>query len=169
VGNAGNISAYWRGFCEFRQSGRAGRVPRLIGAQAAGAAPLVTGTPVDDPRTLASAIRIGRPASAHLARAAVAEADGRFLAVDDAAILEAYRFLAREEGIFCEPASAAALAGFWAARAAGLIAEGQRVVCVLTGNGLKDPERAVAEAVPPLQAEASAEALAAVLPPQLRA
>lgn len=169
VGNAGNISAYWRGFCEFRQSGRAGRVPRLIGAQAAGAAPLVTGTPVDDPRTLASAIRIGRPASAHLARAAVAEADGRFLAVDDAAILEAYRFLAREEGIFCEPASAAALAGFWAARAAGLIAEGQRVVCVLTGNGLKDPERAVAEAAPPLQAEASAEALAAVLPPQLRA
>jgi threonine synthase len=168
VGNAGNISAYWRGFCEYRQSGRCGRVPRLIGAQASGAAPLVHGRMIDDPQTIASAIRIGRPASAHLARAAVAEADGRFLAVDDAAILEAYRFLARQEGIFCEPASAASLAGFWAARQGGLIAEGQRVVCVLTGNGLKDPERAIAEAEPPVEADASADALAAALPQDLR-
>lgn len=168
VGNAGNISAYWRGFCEYRQAGRARRVPRLIGAQAAGAAPLVSGAPVDHPQTLASAIRIGRPASAHLARAAVAEADGHFLAVDDAAILAAYRFLARQEGIFCEPASAAAVAGFWAAQDAGLITEGQRVVCVLTGNGLKDPDRAVAESDPPLEAEATPQALTAVLPPELQ-
>ena len=168
VGNAGNISAYWRGFCEFRQEGRAGRVPRLIGAQAAGAAPLVSGQMVDQPATIASAIRIGRPASAHLARAAVAEADGRFLAVEDREILEAYRFLARQEGIFCEPASAAALAGFWAAQRAGLIAEGQRVVCVLTGNGLKDPERAIAEADTPAEADATPEAIAAALPAELR-
>ena len=168
VGNAGNISAYWRGFCEYRQSGRARRVPRLLGAQAAGAAPLVSGQPVEHPETLASAIRIGRPASAHLARAAVAEADGRFLAVTDAAILEAYTFLARQEGLFCEPASAAALAGFWAAREAGLIIEGQRVVCVLTGNGLKDPERAIAQAAAPLEAEADPAALAAALPAELR-
>jgi threonine synthase len=168
VGNAGNISAYWRGFCEYRQYGRATRVPRLIGAQAAGAAPLVHGRPVEHPTTVASAIRIGRPASAHLARAAVAEADGRFLALEDAEILEAYRFLAREEGLFCEPASAAALAGFWAARRAGLIADGQRVVCVLTGSGLKDPERALAEGEPPVEAEATPEAIAAALPPDLR-
>ena len=168
VGNAGNISAYWRGFCEYRQLGLARRVPRLLGAQAAGAAPLVHGGAVEHPETVASAIRIGRPASAHLARAAVAEADGRFLAVDDAAILTAYRFLARQEGIFCEPASAAALAGCWAAVESGLIAPGQRVVCVLTGNGLKDPERAVADAAPPLEAEATAEALAAALPADLR-
>ena len=169
VGNAGNISAYWRGFCEYRQSGRARGVPRLLGAQAAGAAPLVHGAPVEAPETLASAIRIGHPASAHLARAAVAEADGRFLAVDDAAILRAYCFLAQQEGIFCEPASAASLAGFWVARASGLIAEGQRVVCVLTGNGLKDPERAVAVSGTPLEAEATAEALVRTLPAELQA
>jgi threonine synthase len=165
VGNAGNVSAYWRGFCEDRQARRSTTVPRLLGVQAAGAAPLVTGRPVDEPRTLASAIRIGRPASAHLARAAVAEADGRFLAVSDEQIVDAYRFLAREEGIFCEPASAAALAGFWAARASGLVPEGARVVCVLTGHGLKDPDRAVAEGDAPLEVEATAEALASVLPP----
>ena len=168
VGNAGNITAYWRGFCEYRRARRSRTLPRLIGAQAAGAAPLVSGQEVADPETVASAIRIGRPASAHLARAAVAEADGRFLAVEDGAILEAYRFLARHEGIFCEPASAAALAGFWAAQAAGLIAEGQRVVCVLTGAGLKDPERGVAEADPPVEAEATADALVACLPAALR-
>ena len=168
VGNAGNITAYWRGFCEYRQLGRAGRVPRLIGAQAAGAAPLVHGREVDEPKTLASAIRIGRPASAHLARAAVVEADGRFLAVTDADIVDAYRFLARREGIFCEPASAASLAGFWQAQRAGLIAPDQRVVCVLTGNGLKDPERAIAEGEPAMRAEATAEAIAAALPAELR-
>ncbi len=164
VGNAGNISAYWRGFCEYRQAGRSTRVPRLVGAQAAGAAPLVSGQWVDRPETVASAIRIGRPASAHLARAAVAEADGRFLAVADAAILEAYRFLAREEGIFCEPASAASLAGFWAAQRQGLIRQGEQVVCILTGSGLKDPDRAVAEGDPPLEAEATPEALLGALP-----
>jgi threonine synthase len=164
VGNAGNISAYWRGFCEDRQAGRTRGVPRLLGVQAAGAAPLASGRPVDEPRTMASAIRIGRPASAHLARAAVDEADGRFLAVSDEDILVAYRFLAREEGIFCEPASAASLAGFWAARASGLIPEGCRAVCVLTGHGLKDPDRAVAEGDTPQEVDASAAALEALLP-----
>ena len=168
VGNAGNISAYWRGFCEYRRAGRATRLPRLIGAQAEGASPLVAGHEFDRPETVATAIRIGRPANAHLARSAVAEAGGRFLAVSDAEILRAYRMLARDEGIFCEPASAASLAGLWAAQAAGLIREGERVVCVLTGNGLKDPERAIAESEPPLQAAATAAALAACLPRALR-
>ena len=122
--------------------------------------------------TLATGVAVAMatlPPTAHLARAAVAEADGRFLAVDDAAILRAYCFLAQQEGIFCEPASAASLAGFWVARASGLIAEGQRVVCVLTGNGLKDPERAVAVSGTPLEAEATAEALVRTLPAELQA
>jgi threonine synthase len=167
VGNAGNISAYWRGFCEYRRAGRTGRLPRLLGAQAAGAAPLVTGEEVPHPDTVASAIRIGRPANAALARAAVTEAGGRFVAVSDAEILAAYRALAQEEGLFCEPASAAALAGFWAAKAAGWIRDGERVVCVLTGHGLKDPDRAVAEAPEPLRAAPTAEALEGCLPAAL--
>ena len=168
VGNAGNVSAYWRGFCEYRRAGWATRLPRLLGAQAEGASPLVAGHEFERPETVATAIRIGKPANAHLARAAVVEAGGRFLAVSDADILRAYRALAREEGLFCEPASAASLAGMWAAEDAGLIREGQRVVCVLTGNGLKDPERAVAESDPPLHAQPTAEEIAACLPAELR-
>lgn len=168
VGNAGNISAYWRGFKESRERGASTRLPRLIGVQAAGAAPLVHGHWVDSPQTIASAIRIGHPASADLARTAVAEAGGRFLAVSDEQILEAYRFLAHREGVFCEPASAASLAGFWMAREAGWIRSGERVVCVLTGNGLKDPEQAIAQAAQPVEAEAEAEAIAAALPEELR-
>jgi threonine synthase len=168
VGNAGNVSAYWRGFCEYHRAGLAARLPRLLGVQAAGAAPLVSGRECDHPETVATAIRIGRPANAHLARAAVREADGHFLAVSDEEILRAYRAIAREEGLFCEPASAAALAGMWAAQQAGWIQPDQRVVCVLTGNGLKDPERAVAESDPPVRAAATARDIAAHLPAGLR-
>ncbi len=139
VGNAGNITAYWRGFREDHRDGRASRLPRLIGGQAAGAAPLVIGRPVDDPQTVATAIRIGNPASWQGAIDARDQSEGMIAAVTDEAILDAQRRLARLEGIFCEPASAAALAVLEHAVQQGLVAPGAHAVCVLTGNGLKDP------------------------------
>ncbi len=136
VGNAGNITAYWRGFTE------AGKRPRMLGFQAAGAAPLVHGAPVQDPETVASAIRIGNPARWEDAMAAMTSSGGAVRPVTDEQILDAYRFLAQTEGVFCEPASAASVAG--------LLAHGAQnantVVCVLTGHGLKDPQTALAEA-----------------------
>jgi threonine synthase len=141
VGNAGNISAYWKGFSEYQAAGRAGGRPELLGAQAAGAAPLVLGHPVDDPQTIATAIRIGNPASAKLAKAALAESGGEVRAVSDAEILSAYRALA-SEGVFCEPASAAGVAGLIQRKAEGALRPGQLSVAVLTGNGLKDPDTA---------------------------
>lgn len=156
VGNAGNITAYWQGFRLLREAGRVSRLPRLLGAQAAGAAPMVLGAPVEHPRTVASAIRIGRPASAESARSAVAECGGRFVAVEDEKILDAYRFLAESEGIFCEPASAAPVAALLEHGAPA----GSTVVCVLTGHGLKDPDTATS-GVPALRpVAASLEAVA---------
>jgi threonine synthase len=136
VGNAGNITAYWRGFRE------ADARPRMYGFQAEGAAPLVRGEPVADPETVASAIRIGNPARWEDAMAAMTDSGGRVSAVSDGQILAAYRFLAAEEGTFCEPASAASVAGLLAHGAGGA----ERVVCVLTGHGLKDPETALDQA-----------------------
>jgi len=136
VGNAGNITAYWRGFKQ------AGRTPRMFGFQAAGAAPLVHGAPVEYPETVASAIRIGNPARWEDAMDAMTSSGGSVRAVTDAQILDAYRLLAATEGIFCEPASAASVAGLLAHGADGA----QRVVCVLTGHGLKDPQTALATA-----------------------
>jgi threonine synthase len=133
VGNAGNITAYWRGFRE------AGQEPRMLGFQAAGAAPLVHGERVEKPETIASAIRIGNPARWEDAMAAVTESRGAIEAVTDDEILAAYRFLAAREGVFCEPASAASVAGLLRHGAAGA----SRVVCVLTGHGLKDPQMAL--------------------------
>jgi threonine synthase len=133
VGNAGNITAYWKGFREV------GHEPRMLGFQAAGAAPLVHGAPVERPETVASAIRIGNPARWEEAMAAVTESRGAIEAVTDEEILSAYRLLAAREGIFCEPASAASLAGLLKHGAAGA----SRVVCVLTGHGLKDPQMAL--------------------------
>jgi threonine synthase len=163
VGNAGNITAYWRGFTEYRAAGLVDAVPRMLGFQAEGAAPLVLGHDVDDPRTLATAIRIGRPASGPLALAARDESGGRIDAVSDDEILDAYRDLARLEGIFCEPASAASVAGVRKAAAAGVIDAGATIVAVLTGLGLKDPDTAARLADAPLEAEASAEAVRAAL------
>ena len=135
VGNAGNITAYWKGFNEL------GQRPRMLGFQAAGAAPLVQGAPVEHPETVASAIRIGNPARWEEAMNAMTASGGAVAAVTDEEILGAYRFLAADEGIFCEPASAASVAG--------LIVHGapdaRRVVCVLTGHGLKDPQTALAQ------------------------
>jgi threonine synthase len=136
VGNAGNITAYWRGFHEL------GQHPRMLGFQAAGAAPLVLGTPVEQPETVASAIRIGNPARWEDAMNAMTASGGAVRAVSDQQILSAYRLLASTEGIFCEPASAASVAGLLA-HGAG---DAQRVACVLTGHGLKDPQTALAQA-----------------------
>jgi len=140
VGNGGNISAYWAGFRRFRDAGRATALPIIVGAQAAGAAPLVRGQPVEHPDTIASAIRIGRPASWESAVAAVRESRGEFRAVGDDEILAAYREIATREGIFCEPASAAGIAALRTSVAAGKTSRHARCVCVCTGHGLKDPQ-----------------------------
>jgi threonine synthase len=136
VGNAGNITAYWKGFQEL------GAAPRMLGYQAAGAAPLVLGHPVQAPETVASAIRIGNPARWEEAMGAMTASGGRVRAVSDEQILDAYRFLAAHEGVFCEPASAAGVAGLLASGAEGA----SRIACVLTGHGLKDPQTALAQA-----------------------
>ncbi|MHB1434042.1 MAG: threonine synthase [Streptosporangiaceae bacterium] len=143
VGNAGNISAYWMGYREYQATGRATKAPRMLGYQAAGAAPLVTGAPVRAPETIASAIRIGNPASWQLAEAARDESGGLIGAVTDDQILAAYRLLAEREGVFGEPASAAGVAGLLTACEAGQVAPGSVVVCTITGNGIKDPDTAV--------------------------
>ncbi|HVM31248.1 MAG TPA: threonine synthase [Candidatus Limnocylindrales bacterium] len=155
VGNAGNISAYWRGFCDYRSAGLIEAVPRMLGFQAAGAAPLVLGHAVERPQTVATAIRIGDPASADLARAARDESDGVIESVTDEEILAAYRDLARFEGVFCEPASAASVAGVRKLAAEGRIDPGGTIVCVLTGHGLKDPDTAGRQAEGVVEADAS--------------
>ena len=140
VGNAGNISAYWKGYREYAEAGQATRLPRMLGWQAEGAAPLVHGRPVTDPETVASAIRIGNPARWEEAMGAITSSRGLIRAVSDAEILGAYRVLASEEGVFCEPASAASVAGLLKYGGEG------RIVCVLTGHGLKDPTTALDQA-----------------------
>jgi threonine synthase len=146
LGNGGNITAYWRGFTRYVERGRAAGTPRMLGVQAVGADPLVLGRPIPEPRTVASAIRIGRPATWDPALAAARESGGRIVSVEDERILEAQRELARREGVFCEPASAAPLAGLKAAVADGWLAPGSTCVAVLTGHGLKDPEAAAGPA-----------------------
>jgi threonine synthase len=163
VGNAGNITAYWRGFVEFYGDGLCSRLPRLVGAQADGAAPLVRGHVVVRPRTVASAIRIGNPASWAGAVAARDASEGLIDSVTDGEILTAQRTLAATEGIFAEPASAAALAILVKCRRDGRIAPGSRVVCVLTGSGLKDPEAAAKDLAPPVLVDEDAESIARLL------
>ena len=145
VGNAGNITAYWRGYLEYKSAGRSTRLPRMLGFQAAGAAPIVLGHPVEHPETVATAIRIGNPASWYSATAAASESGGSITAVTDDQILAAYRFLAEEESVFCEAASAASVAGLLQAGAP----PGSTVVCVLTGHGLKDPDLAISQITVP--------------------
>ena len=141
VGNAGNITAYWMGFCQYHQERRCTKLPRLMGFQAAGAAPLISGKPVEHPETLATAIRIGNPANWERAIAAQEASQGQFNPVTDEEILDAYRLLASREGIFCEPASAASVAGLLKVK--DQVPAGATIVCVLTGNGLKDPDCAI--------------------------
>jgi len=141
VGNAGNITAYWMGLCQYHQIGKCGKLPKMMGFQAAGSAPLVTGHPIKSPETVATAIRIGNPANWEKAIATRESSQGAFNAVTDAEILEAYHMLASSEGIFCEPASAASVAGLLKLKEQ--VPSGSTVVCVLTGNGLKDPDSAI--------------------------
>ena len=141
VGNAGNISAYWMGFCEYKQAQKSDRLPKMMGFQAAGAAPFVGGQPVSHPETMATAIRIGNPANWDKAIAAQSASQGEFNSVTDEEILDAYRILAAEEGIFCEPASAASVAGLLKVK--DKVPDNATVACVLTGNGLKDPSSAI--------------------------
>lgn len=163
VGNAGNITAYWKGYVEYADSGLASRLPRMWGFQAAGAAPLVHGAPVAKPETLATAIRIGNPASWDFAIAARDDSGGLIDAVTDEQILAAYHLLASREGLFCEPASAASVAGLLQMHAQGGLEPGQSVVCTLTGNGLKDPQWALADAPEPVVVPVDAEVAAASL------
>lgn len=163
VGNAGNITAYWKGYREYREDGLATRLPRMWGFQAAGSAPIVNGAPVRSPETIATAIRIGNPASWEQAEAARDESGGAIDAVTDEAILDAYRLLASREGLFCEPASAASVAGLLQRHAQGQLDPGQTVVCTLTGNGLKDPQWALADAPEPVKVDVDAQAAAVLL------
>jgi threonine synthase len=163
VGNAGNITAYWQGYTEYYENGPATGTPHMWGFQAAGAAPIVTGRVVENPSTIATAIRIGNPASWAKALAARDESGGRIDAVTDRAILAAYRLLARSEAVFVEPASAASVAGLLQVAAAGELDPGQRIVCTVTGNGLKDPDWAISGAPAPVTIPVDVVAAAAQL------
>jgi threonine synthase len=160
VGNAGNITAYWKGYREYREAGISSRLPRMHGFQAAGAAPIVLGHAVERPETVATAIRIGNPASWRGAVEAADQSGGGISAVTDADILDAYRFLAGTEAVFCEPASAASVAGLLKV---GAPFPGATVVCTLTGHGLKDPDRAIAEIAVPSPVDADLGAVRAEL------
>jgi threonine synthase len=162
VGNAGNITSHWMGYREYRDSGVADALPVVFGFQAEGAAPIVGGEPVENPETVASAIRIGNPASWEGATGAAEESGGDILAVSDDEILAAYDLVAGE-GIFCEPASASSVAGLLKVAAKGRLPRGGVAVCVLTGHGLKDPQVAVSRAVPPATVPADPDAVAAQL------
>lgn len=164
VGNAGNITAYWKGYKEYKLKKRIKKLPRMLGFQAEGAAPIVRGHPIQNPETIASAIRIGNPASWKQAEAARDESDGLINMVSDQEILSAYQLLAEKEGIFAEPASCASIAGLLTLTESGYFKERQvrapksarakksisKIVCILTGHGLKDPERAIKSVRQPL-------------------
>ncbi|HYM67082.1 MAG TPA: pyridoxal-phosphate dependent enzyme, partial [Patescibacteria group bacterium] len=163
VGNAGNITAYWKGFREFHSAGRSARLPRMIGAQAEGAAPIVDGHPVAHPRTVASAIRIGNPASWEGATSARDESGGMIAAVTDTEILAAQIRLANSEGLFAEPASVAPLALLFRLVRDGRIEKDSTTVVVLTGSGLKDPDAALKNVEPPIELDGDARTIAKVL------
>jgi threonine synthase len=163
VGNAGNITAYWRGYQDYRAAGQIASAPRMMGFQAAGAAPIVLGHVVEDPQTIASAIRIGNPASWKSALQAVAESSGQIDMVTDEEILQAYEMVAAEEGVFCEPASAASVAGVLKMSGTGSFKEGDRVVCTLTGHGLKDADTAITVSRQPRTIKADRDEVARLL------
>ena len=159
VGNAGNITAYWRGYLEYKAAARSTRLPRMLGFQAAGAAPIVLGHPVEHPETVATAIRIGNPASWYSATAAASESGGAIEAVTDEEILAAYRFLAEQESVFCEAASAASVAGLLKVG----VPAGASAVCVVTGHGLKDPDLAISQISVPKVVDPDLDAILAEL------
>jgi len=155
VGNAGNITAYWKGYKEYYEKKHTKTLPRMLGFQAEGAAPIVRGYPIPNPETVATAIRIGNPASWEKAVKAKEESNGLIDMVSDDEILEAYRMLAFKEGVFCEPASAASVAGLIKLSKQGFFKGGETVVCTLTGHGLKDPDLAIKQSKEPIVAKAS--------------
>jgi threonine synthase len=163
VGNAGNITAYWKGYREYAADGIVDSTPRMFGFQAAGSAPIVNGAPVLKPMTIATAIRIGNPASWRFAEEARDDSGGLIDSVTDKQILEAYRLVARTEAVFVEPASAASIAGLLKTHADGRLPAGSTVVCTVTGNGLKDPDWAIAGAPAPITVPVDALAAAAAL------
>jgi threonine synthase len=163
VGNAGNITAYWRGYVEYERAGKIDRLPRMMGFEAEGAAPIARGYVIENPKTIATAIKIGNPASWEGATRARDESGGTIGIVSDAQILAAYRLIARTEGIFCEPASAVGVAGVAAQAAAGGFEPGALVVCTLTGHGLKDPDTALEQVGEVVKVPASLEKLAEAL------
>jgi threonine synthase len=163
VGNAGNITAYWKGYCEYRAANQTTRLPRMMGFQAAGAAPIVLGHVVENPQTVATAIRIGNPASWQSALTAIKESSGAIDAVTDEEILQAYQLVAGMEGVFCEPASAASVAGVVKLHRQGVLHEGETVVCTLTGHGLKDADTAIHVSAKPQTVQATREDVARLL------
>jgi threonine synthase len=163
VGNAGNITAYWQGYREYRMANQTTKLPRMMGFQAAGAAPIVLGRVVEQPQTVATAIRIGNPASWASALKAVEESSGAIDMVTDEEILQAYAAVAATEGVFCEPASAASVAGVTKLHQAGRLREGDTVVCTLTGHGLKDADTAISVSKQPLTVKATREDVARLL------
>jgi threonine synthase len=163
VGNAGNITAYWRGYREYRAANQITRLPRMIGFQAAGAAPMVLGRVVEEPHTVATAIRIGNPASWQAALQTIEESVGMVDMVTDEDILTAYALVAAEEGVFCEPASAASVAGVIKMNRTGLLNEGEAIVCTLTGHGLKDADTAISISRQPQTVKATREDVARLL------
>ncbi|MBS3908099.1 MAG: threonine synthase [Actinobacteria bacterium] len=163
VGNAGNITSYWRGFKDYAAAGKVERLPKMIGFQAAGAAPIVLGHPVDHPETIATAIRIGNPARWQEAVSAAQDSGGFIDMVTDEEILEAYRLIAATEGVFAEPASAASVAGLIKMVETGRVSRGVRVVCVLTGHGLKDPDTAIKTGGKVIETEATLTAVEKVI------
>lgn len=161
VGNAGNITAYWKGYREYKKAGKSKQLPKMLGFQAAGAAPIVSGKVVAHPETIATAIKIGNPAGWKSAEAARDESGGLIDAVTDEEILEAYKRLAARSGVFAEPASAASVAGMLKLHKAGYFRKhkGARIVCTLTGHGLKDPDIAIKHVAPPVSLEPEIKAI----------
>jgi threonine synthase len=159
VGNAGNITAYWKGFREYNLMGKTKKLPKMLGFQAAGAAPIVEGKKIDKPETIATAIRIGNPASWKYADEAIRDSGGKIDKVTDEEILNAYSLLANTEGVFVEPASAASVAGIIKLSEQDLIEAGKTVVCVLTGHGLKDPDTAIKNGAQPILVDAEIDEL----------
>jgi threonine synthase len=163
VGNAGNITAYWKGYKEYRAAHQTTRLPRMMGFQAAGAAPIVLGRVVENPQTVATAIRIGNPASWQAAVEATKESSGAIDSVTDEEILQAYAAVAGTEGVFCEPASAASVAGVMKLSRQGALRDGETIVCTLTGHGLKDADTAISISMKPTTVQATTEDVARLL------
>ncbi len=163
VGNAGNITAYWKGFKEYKEKGYVDNLPKMLGFQAEGASPIVKGHVVRDPKTIATAIKIGNPASWKYAEAARDESGGLIDSVTDEEIISAYKLLAQKEGVFVEPASAASIAGILKLSKQGFFKKGDKVVCVLTGHGLKDPDLSIRESEKPIEVDVNLDQIVNIL------